>query len=285
MKHLKIEEIIEKRFEKLNQAFGQAMLHCQEDDIRVFRVKVKKLSAILQLLDSAKAHGHPIKLPQKMIRLSRLFGTIRTLQMQQNHIQERIKEKNIGSPEVYLRLISDQILQHMENAVKHIKGTKSFKKEEEKLSGLLPKQLSREAILQFVRSEGDILEALFTPVFPADKAFHEARKHFKNLLYLSPYIDLEIADLSPYKLLCSFESIDEFTRLLGKFQDLNIALDSLYQSVPKMEIDENETAILRQLEQIWVEARESFRVQIYEEMQKITASGRTAEAPVEWVVM
>jgi len=91
--------------------------------------------------------------------------------------------------------------------------------------------------------------------------------------------------LSPYKLLTSFESIDEFTSLLGKFQDMNTALDCLYRSVPKIDAGENETISLRQLEQIWVEAREVFRTQIYDEISRITASGRTAEAPVEWVVM
>ena len=285
MKHLKIEGILEKRFEKLNEAFEKARLHSQENDIRLFSVKVKKLAACLQLLDNAKAHGHPIKLPQNMARISELFGNIRTLQMQQIHIQDRIKEKNIGSPETYLRFIGDQILEHMEDAAKHIKGEYPFKKEEDKLLALLPKQLSREAMLHFVSSEGDALEKLFIPVFPADKSFHEARKHLKTLLYISPYLNLEIAELSPFKLFTSFEAINEFTRLLGKFQDMNTALECLYVSVPKMEIDENEKAILRGLEQTWVEAKEVFRVQIYNELQKIAACGRTAAVPVEWPVM
>jgi len=285
MKHLKIEGIFEKRFEKLNEAFDMTRLHFHEDDIRIFRVKVKKTAACLELINAAKAHGHPVKFPPKMAKVNQLFGEIRTLQMQQNHIQDRIKEKNIGSPDAYLKFISDQILQHMEDIGKALKGIQPFKKEEDELMGLLPQQLSKEAILQFVRSEGDKVEKLLEPVFPADKSFHEARKHLKNLLYISPYANVDMTALSPYKLLSSFEAIDEFTKVLGKFQDMNTALDCLSRSVPKIDAGENEKISLRQLQKIWVEAREAFRAQIYDELQKITASGRTAEAPLAWVVM
>jgi hypothetical protein len=282
MKHLKIEAIIEKRFEKIGEAFDKARLHFQEDDIRIFRVKVKKLSAFLQLIDKAKTHGHSIELSQHMVKLNHLFGTIRSLQMQQNYVQDRINEKNISSPDTYLKFLSDQILQHMVAAGQQVKGIASFKKEEVKLLGLLPKELSRKDMLQFVRSEGDIIEALFAPVFLTDKSLHNARKHLKNLLYIAPYTDLEIAALSPYKLLSSFEAIDEFTKLLGKFQDMDTVLGSLYLSVPKIDIDENEKINLRRLEQIWVEAREVFRVQIYDQLQLITAANRTA-GPLELV--
>jgi CHAD domain len=285
MKHLKIEGIIEKRFGKINEAFESARQHFNADDIRIFRVKVKKLAACLNLIDAAKGHGHPVKLPRKVVKLNQLFGAIRTLQMQQVHIQNTIKENQIGSPETYLKFISNQILQHMEDAGKQLKGIRSFKKEEEKLLKSLPGQLNREAILQFVRSEGHILEKLLTPVFPADKSFHEARKHLKNLLYVSPYINLEMSVLSPYKVLSSFEDIDSFTKLLGSFRDLNTALDCLHTAVQKIETDENEKVILRRVEQIWSKAREAYRIQIYDELQKITASGQTAESPVEWLVM
>ena len=285
MKHLKIEGILEKRFEKINEAFDKARLHFHEDDIRVFRVKVKKLAACVHLIDNAKVNGHHIELPQKIVKLDQLFGNIRTLQMQQNYVQQTIKEKLIGSPDSYLKYISDQVLQHIKDASKHIKGDEPFKEEEGKLLGLLPKHLSREAILEFVRSEGDKLEKLFTEVFLTDKLFHQVRKHLKDLLYISPYIDLEMKALSPFKFLSSFEDIDAFTKILGDFHDLNTALDCLQSAVQKIEPGEDEKATLRKLEQIWAREKEALRVQIYDELQKITASGRTVEAPVEWVVM
>ncbi|MBB6113056.1 CHAD domain-containing protein [Mucilaginibacter lappiensis] len=285
MKHPKIEGVIEKRFEKINEAFDKARLHFHEDDIRIFRVKVKKLSACLQLMNNAKAHRHSVKLPQKMAKLSQLFGAIRALQMQQDHVQHTIKEKQFRLPDSYLKFISDQILGHMENVSKHINGTQPFKKEQERLLKLLPDQLSHEAILEFVRTESDMIEKLLSPVFPADKSFHEARKHLKNLLYISPYINLEMSELSPYKLLSGFEEIDSFTKLLGNFHDLNTALYCLHTTVQKIEPDEDEKETLRQLEQTWIEAREAFRIQIYDDLHGIVASGRTAESLVEWPVM
>ena len=274
MKHKKIEDIVEDRFKKISDAYDKARLHFIEDDIRIFRVKVKKLAACLHLICAAEEHHH-VKLPPKIEKINQLFGAIRILQMQQNHVFSTIKEYQTGSPDTYLKLISDQILENMEDINKHVKGMKPFKKAEEQLLKVLPKKLSPESILQFVGLEGDNLEKLFNPVFPADQSFHKARKHLKNLLYISPYTDLEIKILSPYKLLSSFEEIDSFSKLLGNFHDLNTAVDCLYRHTNKFEPGEHEKAILRRQEQIWVKAKEGLRIKIYEEMQKIVASGRT----------
>ena len=45
MKQSEIEGIIEKRFGKINAAFENVRMHLSEDEIRLFRVKVKKLAA------------------------------------------------------------------------------------------------------------------------------------------------------------------------------------------------------------------------------------------------
>jgi hypothetical protein len=272
MKHRKLEGIVEKRFEKINEAFEKALLHFHEDDIRIFRVKVKKLAAVLQLLDAEKAHVHPVKLPPGMIKISRLFGAIRTLLMQQNQVQNTIKEQQNRLPETYLKFISEQILESIKEVSKHINGTEPFKKEEEKLLGLLPIKLSQETMLKFVHTEGDALEKLFAPVFPDDKSLHEARKHLKNLLYVLPYVDMDISAVSPYKLLTSFEDINDFTKLLGNFHDLDTALSYLHLSVHKIEADADEKVTLRQLDRIWTAEKEVFRDQIYQEIQKISAS-------------
>jgi CHAD domain-containing protein len=284
MKQAEIESIIEKRFEKINAAFDNARMHLNEDDIRLFRVKVKKLTACLHLMDAAD-HLHPIKLPQKIAKIYQISGAIRTLQMQQIHVRKTLNGKHIVAPETYLKLISDKILQHIAAFNKHIKGPAPFKKEAEKLLKLLPKHLSRKTIQQFIQSEGNAFEKLFTPVFPADKSFHEARKILKTLLYISPYMEMEISALTPFALLSTYENIDAFTIVLGGFHDLNTAIDCLHSESQKMEIDEGEKIVLRNMETLWIKEREAFRKKIYDEIRQITASGRSAESLVKWPVM
>jgi CHAD domain-containing protein len=285
MKQSEIVGIIEKRFEKIDAAFDNVRMHLNEDDIRLFRVKVKKLEACLHLIDPAKDHPHPIKLPQKIARTYRLSGAIRTLQVQQNQVQKTLKGKQILPPETYLKLISDQLLQHISVFNKHIKGTKPFKKEEEKLLALLPKHLSQETVQQFIQSNADRFEKLFTPVFLPDKSFHEARKLLKTLLYTSPYLQMDISTIFPYPLLSTYEDIDALTIVLGGFHDLETAINCLHKECQKIEIDENEKSVLRNIENLWVKEREAFRKKIYDEIEKITASGRPAETLVKWPVM
>jgi hypothetical protein len=285
MKHLKIETILEKRIEKIDAAFHNVRQQLHPDDLRIFRVKVKKLGAFLHLTNAVKDHGRLIKLPQKMVKIYQLLGVVRALQLQQSQIQRIVNIHSVGSPETYLTYLADQIQEHAEEVNKHLKGLKPFKKEEEKLLKLLPEHLGKEAIIQFLRSEGDRLEKLFAPVFPSDKSFHEARRLLKNLLYISPYLPMEMNTISPYARLTSYEDIAGFTALLGDFHDLHTAIENLYAAIPKMKIDDNEKALLRNIEIWWMKEREDFRISIYDELQKITDAGRRAESPVEWPVM
>lgn len=281
MKHLKIEGILEKRFGKINEAFEKARLHFQENDIRVFCVKMKKLAAFLRLANAAKKHGHPFELPHALVKLSEKFGAVRSLQMQLARVQLTLADQHSGNPEIYLNYLSSQILECMEDVSKHDKDEHAFKKEEDKLLKQLPDRLQQEAIQQYVRSEGDILEELLMPVFIADKSLHAVRKHLKNLLYIAPYAGMGMSELAPYRIFTGFEEIDDFTKQLGEYHDLNTALACLLTAAEKLEVDEDEKFLLRGLEQVWTAEREACRVQVYAELQKITASGRTPLPVVE----
>jgi len=282
---MKIEAIIQKRFEKINEALDKVRMHANEDDIRLFRVKVKKLNAFLHFINVAKAHGNPIKLPQKIDRIYHICGAIRTLQMQQEQVQKTLTEKHLSSPETYSEHIAKQILQQKEKFNKHIKGPHPFKKEEEKLLKLLPGHVSPKAIEQMIQSQGDNIEKLLIQVFPSDKSFHEARKLFKGLLYISPYLEMEMSAIPPFALSLSYEEIDAFTISLGGFHDLCTSINCLHTSVQAIKIDENEKATLRTIESLWLKEKETYRIKIYDELQKITAYKRTIESPVEWLVM
>jgi hypothetical protein len=281
MKQSKLAHIIEKRFEKINAAFDSVRLHLHEDDIRLFRVKVKKLAACLHLIGAAKDHPHPIKPPQEIVKAYQLAGAIRKLQMQHNHVQKTLKGTKIPPPDAYLKLISEQLLQHISAFNKHIKGTNPFKKEEEKLLALLPEHLSQKTVQQFIQSAGETIEKLLTPVFLPDKSFHEARKVLKTLLYISPYLEMDISSISPYALLSTYEDIDAFTIILGGFHDLDTAINCLHTECQKIEIDENEKAVLRNIETLWIKEREAFRKKVYDELQKITSSARSAPQSVQ----
>ena len=140
-------------------------------------------------------------------------------------------------------------------------------------------------IQQFLYAEGDVLAELFTPVFPTDKSFHEARKLLKNLLHISPYLDMEIKEISPYTALASYEDIRELTVLLGDFHELHTVIDSLHAGITRIEIDDIEKKLLRELEVLWIKDRENLRDRIYGELQKITAAGRSTKHAFELPVV
>jgi len=285
MRQLKIETIIQKRFDKINETLDKVRAHGNDGDIRLFRVKVKKLTAFLHLINGAQVHGKHIKLPQKVDRANRISGTIRTLQLQQSQIKKILASKQLGSPELYYRHISEQIIRQKEKFNNYIKGPQPFKKEEQKLMMLLPDHVSLNTIRQLIKAQGDHIEKLLVKVFPPDRSFHEVRQLFKSLLYISPYLEIEMSAVSPFALLSTYDDIDAFTVILGGFHDICTAINYLHTTAQSLKIDENEMATLRIVESLWLKEKETFRKKIYDELQKITVSGRSVEAPVEWPVM
>jgi hypothetical protein len=275
MKHREIENIIKKRFENINAALDNVRLHFIEDDIRKFRVKVKKLQSCLNLIGGADNHLHPIKLPRKIAVFYKISGAIRTLQMQRNHIQKTLDEKQIVLPQTYLTLVSNKIDHHIETAAKLISGKCPFDKEQVKLLDLLPHHISTKTIGKFIHSEQGEFEKLITPIFLSDQSIHAIRKVLKNLLYISPYVDMDTSIFLPYTLLSTEENIDSFSVILGSFHDINTAIESLYAECLKVKVDDNEKNVLQDIVSIWISERETARENIYDELQKIIASGRS----------
>jgi hypothetical protein len=285
MKYSKIESIVEERYEKMEVAFNNVRMHLDEEEIRLFRVKVKKLAACLHFMNVAKGHTHSLKIPQKITKAYQISGAIRTLQMQERLIRQTLTGKQIASPDTYLQLIAEKILQQIALFNNQIAGLKPLKKGESKLMKLLPEKISEEKTKHFIQSEGDRLATLFEPVFPVDNALHQARRLLKDLLYLSPYLEMDISELSPYILLATYEDINSFTTVLGNFQDINAAIDCLQATCQKISVNEDEKASLRHVATSWIREREALRKKVYEEIDKVTASGRTAVPGIAWPVM
>lgn len=285
MERREIEEMIKKRFEKINITLESVRLHYNEDDIRLFRVKVKKLGACLRLLDAAKSDPHSLKIPQRILRYYKVSGEIRNLQIQQHFVLRTLNEKQMELPKSYLNLLSDKTLHHISTANKMIKGKQPFKKSEGNLLKLLPDHLNSIAKEQFVRSEIKILKKLLGPVFPAGKPLHELRKLLKSLLYTWPYIEADIGLISPYTLLSNEENIDSFSIVLGKFHDINGAITMLHRDCLTLKMDESEKTVVRNMEGLWIEEKEAARQAIYQYLQKINNSCKPATAAGKWPVM
>jgi len=285
MKHADIENIIKERLDKVNSAFNKARMHLHEDDIRVFRVKVKKLAASLNLFIEANDHNDHIVVPRKIEKAFQMTGALRSLKMHQNLIKKTLDGKQLAPPEKYLKQIDEKILQYKASFNDYIKDPIPFKKTEERLMKVLPENMSEKNIRRFINVQGVVLENLISQVFPPDKTLHEIRKLLKTLLYISPYTEIEFSALFPFSLLCSYDHVVVFTAILGSFHDINVAIELLHKTCEQIEIDENEKTVLRNIEALWVSEKEDVRKKIYDEIQKIIMSGRAAERPADWPVM
>ncbi|MES2267505.1 MAG: CHAD domain-containing protein [Bacteroidota bacterium] len=285
MKHPEIAEITQTKFKKIHTGLASVRLHFHEDDIRLFRVKVKKLGAFLRLLGTAKGHHQALKIPQKIIKYYEVSGMIRSLQLQQLYVQKTLAENQIDPPKIYLKQLSDQILHYISAAGQMTISERSFKRGEGLLLKHLPDQLSTKMADQYVWSEVQKIEQLMAPVFPGDRSLHELRKLLKGLLYVWPFVQNGVGQMSPYSLLSNEENIDAFTIVLGNFHDIDSAIGLLHSGCSTLDPDESETAVLRVMEGLWINAKETTRQDIYQLMEQIIGSGKPYQQLADPVVL
>lgn len=276
MKHEEIRRIIKKRFEKLDFAFDNVRLHYSEDSIRVFRVKVKKLQACLNLIHSEKGDGQPIALPTKINKLYDAAGAIRSLQIQQQYIHKTLRDKHTVLPETYLNWLTSHITNLIEIAANQSHLKQPFEKAEHQVLKELPDRLTKKTIRKFTRSNLHTLGKLLAPVFPEDESFHAVRKLLKGLLYTWPYLENNVSLISSYSTLSSEQSITSFTVLLGNFHDISSALHLLHANCFNDQFSENEREILRDIEKIWRKDNETAREKINTRLQKIISSKQSS---------
>ncbi|EHQ24956.1 CHAD domain-containing protein [Mucilaginibacter paludis] len=286
IKHHEIDNIVKTRFEKINIGLESIRLHFHEDDIRVFRVKVKKLAACIQLINAARGQQHKaIKIPPRLLKYFEVAGIVRNLQLQKLYVETTLDARQAMRAGAYLNLVSNKILHHMVVASQIMKGVQPFKRAEINLLKLLPDHLSSKSAAQFVRSEIKKLEKLLMPVFPSDDSLHEIRKLLKGLLYVWPHIGDKVAQTSPYGLLSGKENIAAFTEVLGKFHDMDTAIGLLHDCCLNRDTEESEKEILRTLERLWIKEKETIRLQVYQQLQQIISSRQPVQPLIQYAMI
>ena len=280
MKRPQIVNIIKKKYKRINLAFDKIIRHFNENDIHVFRVEVKKLRAFLRLVGAGMDETPKLKLRKKLHKFYKALGIIRSLQIQQQRIQEVSEDKYSTLPKTYLNLLTTKIATNIDLFQEQAKGVKPFKKGEQKLLSILPGKLRLIRIREFIRSEVNKLEKLLEPFSTADESLHSIRKLLKDLLYTWPYIKVEAAIILPAAMISGQEDLSSITKLLGDFQDTCVGLNLLHADYIDQEINESKRKLLRDIERKWVEEKEAIRKEIIKVFKKkIMPSHQTYPSP------
>lgn len=268
MKHTEIRDIIEGRYQKINMAFNKVMEAFGTDEIRLFRVEVKKLRAFLKLVRTMRDGSHAGRLPARLRKFYGAIGIVRNLQVQEQRILTEATAGSYALPSQYLHLLEEEKTTNVAVAAKIGSGKSPFRKGMDQVVAILPGKLHPRMIKQFVSSEISAMEQLLTPASPDDETLHLMRKLIKDLQYTWTYITKDPAVAISYGLPVAKDDFKRITARLGDFQDISDGLELLNADSLDRIDNEGERSVLQHIERKWREENENAKPDLYDLLKK-----------------
>jgi len=255
--------IFKRRFLRINVSLGKVIKQFGSSDIRLFRVEVKKLRALLRLIKTEN-EVKELALPKKLHKFYKEVGAIRTFRLQQKLVRYSVLKINPDiRPKAYLNLLTTKIKHSISYARSIAKDKDPFKRGKQQLEKQIPRKLGIATMREFTWEEVNSLKNLLGSVFTSDASLHAIRKIFKDLLYTWPYIQKEARVILPSAIFCSREDLDFIAKRLGKFQDTCTSIDLLREYNSSQENDRNEQLFLTAMEKMWLTEKDILRSEIH----------------------
>lgn len=221
MKANVIKEAYKTRFKKLSKYYHSAFENFKANDIHHFRVEMKKLRALIRLVNLSHLDDQN-KIPKPLKSFYNITGNIRNLQLHQQRIADLCKNLSVEPPSLYLQFLEEEE-SAMQKEAQQLTVNISLKNIEKKLIGNIPEQLTKEVRAAFVEKRKIRLEELFTLPFYYDEGLHEIRKILKDLMCNYKFLENIIVAELPTAI-NHLKQMESLTVVLGDFHDLCVSL-------------------------------------------------------------
>ncbi|HSC39156.1 MAG TPA: CHAD domain-containing protein [Chitinophagaceae bacterium] len=266
MKHRELKADIEARFSDIDKRLCRVLDGFDPEDIHLFRVEVKKLRALLYMLNSE--HGSLIvrrKLPQRLRKFYHFAGDVRTLQLQRQYILNALKGTGHAQPWTYLNSLDIVMTDKMGRARELLHGHHTFQKEKEYILEGLPERVGRKLPDRYTDKQ---IHAFWRQVSidpPDEKALHEARRILKDLLYNWQYFDTYTIE-KVTESISGKNNIQTLANLLGIIHDAATGVSLLNDESIQHITGERERMLLLAIKEQWAQEKDRVKQEIYEQL-------------------
>ena len=246
MDSVDLSKLLEKRFKKIKKHYHSLLLDFDENEIHDYRLEIKKLRALLRLINAGMPPEQQIKLGGKMKEFYGLTGNIRNLQLHQLRIRTYQESLLLSPTTSYQKALHMAGEQNRKDALS-VAAKISFSNFENKILGRVQEGLRSTTVQNFVRQKQAYLVSLLSHPEYYDEDLHEVRKVLKDFLY-----DWSLITSSAFSLLpavFSQQNLESLTSDLGNFHDLCVGLLFLDNSYSDSVDTYAEREILQHLQQ------------------------------------
>lgn len=258
MKRQALEEVTEKYISNIEKHTERLPGSFDKEDIHDLRVGYKKNRAFVRLLQLEKDTGD-LQIPHKLKAVYMSAGKVRDMQLFLDELHQVPAVLQIPQS---ISHYDRQLFTNKEDAVNTIEAV-HFKKIRTTLTDELPKELHDDTVKRFLHQKVAAIHILLL-VADDEHDLHSIRKQLKDIIYVIRIFENDWGISFPIRGL-NEKKLSDMASLLGDFNDRCLAI-SLLQS--GYNGNENEIAILKQLENGWQREKAS---QQNELLQKVRA--------------
>lgn len=250
MKGNKIINLFNDSLKKTSRHYHNLLEDFELEEIHDFRLQIKKLRALVRLVNTEVIKEKSIKIDKKMKRFYHITGNIRNRQLHKQGIIQWCMALSCGVPETYLQLLNEEETGDKKRA--RIEAEEiSFARFKKTLLKSIPEEVATACLQYFTIKKRNELLALLSLSSYDDKIMHDIRKILKDILYNWNYLTPYLASVLPQYFLVK-ENLESLAVKLGDFHDLCVALFFLepgYIDQVKSESEkDNLTVIKRRIE-------------------------------------
>lgn len=209
--------ILDKRCHRLQKQKALLLAGFAAEANHDFRVEVKKLRAFLRLLRFSQPQAEGLHLPKPFHQFYQAVGDVRSMQIQKQWVEEVCKEMACSVPAGYMEVLTrreKEAIKSVREKAKEISLPAIHHQLVKAVHGTWHKK-DAEA---FVQKKREKLVAYLASVTLTDEVLHNVRKLIKDLLYVWPWIEVEMAEAFPSRYFTK-EACLSLADKLGSFQD------------------------------------------------------------------
>ena len=250
MKANKIINLFNNSLKKTCRHYNNLLEDFEQAEIHYFRLQIKKLRALIRLVNTEVAKERSIKINKETKTFYHTTGRIRNLQLHKQKIIQCAITLSFDPPVTYLELLNEDEAREKKRARTEAEEI-SFSHFKKNLVGSVPQQLKAPSIQYFTILKRNELLALLSLSVYDDETLHNTRKILKDILYNWSYINPYLASVLPGYFVQK-QNIESLANQLGDFHDLCVAqcfLTPVYidQVIGKAEKD-NLTVLKRRID-------------------------------------
>ena len=259
MKREALEEVVDKHISSIEKHSERLPGKFDKEDIHDLRVNYKKVRAFLRLLLIEKNTGD-LHIPHKLKALYHDAGKVRDMQLFLDELHQLPVVFQLPHCNSHW---NRQLFADKEEAVTAIEVV-HFKKIISSLTDELPKELHDDTLKKFLHQK---VAAIHILLLAADDEhdLHSIRKQLKDIIYVIRIFENDWGISFPIRGV-SEKKLSNMASLLGDFNDRCLAISLLQSGYNN---NENENAVLKQLENSWQIQKNSQQQELLQRVREL----------------